>query len=233
MTIMKDTKIIAAAILGLCLIVFGFVLKAGIDDFINKDRKVTVKGLCEREVDANLVTWSFSTYVTGNTLPTLYNEIQGTNNKVVAFLKANGLQDDEISILPPEVDDRVANRWSNEYIPFNYKLTTQISITSKDVAKVQAIVMKQGDLLAQGIALGGYNNLDYQYTDFQTIKQEMIEEAIANAKQTATQFVSNYGSRLGKVITADQGQFSMYSKDDNPSIMKIRGVATITYAISH
>ena len=107
---MKDTKIIAASILGLCLIVFGFVLKAGIDDFINKDRKVTVKGLCEREVDANLVTWSFSTYVTGNSLPSLYNEIQNTNNKVVAFLKANGLQDDEISILPPEVEDRVANR---------------------------------------------------------------------------------------------------------------------------
>jgi len=230
---MKDTKIIAAAILGLSLIIFGFVMKSGIDGFINKDRKVTVKGLCEREVDANLVTWSFSTYVTGDALPALYKEIQATNNKVVSFLKANGLQDEEISILPPEVDDRVANRWSNEYIPFNYKLTTQISITSKDVAKVQSIVMKQGDLLSQGIALGGYNSLNYQYTDFQTLKQEMIEEAIANAKQTATQFVSNYGSRLGKVITADQGQFSMNSKEDNPSVMKIRGVATITYAISH
>ena len=61
--------------------------------------------------------------------------------------------------------------------------------------------------------------------------QEMIEEAIGNAKTTATQFVSNYGSRLGKIITADQGQFSINSKEDNPSVMKIRGVATITYAI--
>lgn len=230
---MKDTKIIAAGILGLCLIVFGFVLKAGIDDFINKDRKVTVKGLCEREVDANLVTWTLSTYVTGNTLPTLYQDIQNTNNLVVAFFKSNGITDEEISILPPDVEDRAANRWSNEYIPFNYKLTTQISVTSTDVAKVQALVMKQGDLLAKGIALGGYNSLNYQYTGFQTIKQEMIEEAIANAKQTATQFVSNYGSRLGKVITADQGQFSIESKDDNPAVKKIRGVATITYAISH
>ncbi len=229
---MKDTKIIAAGILGLCLIVFGFVLKAGIDDFINKDRKVTVKGLCEREVDANLVTWSFSTYVTGNALPGLYQDIQNTNALVVAFLKANSVTDDEISILPPDVEDRIANRWSNEYIPFNYKLTTQISVTSTDVAKVQALVMKQGDLIAKGIALGGYNSIEYQYTGFQSIKQEMIEEAIANAKQTATQFVSNYGSRLGKVITADQGQFSIESKDDNPAVKKIRGVATITYAIA-
>ena len=230
---MKDTKIISAAILGICLVLFGFILKAGISDFINKDRRVTVKGLCEREVDANLVTWSFSTYVTGNDLPSLYREIQTTNNKVVAFLKANGLGDDEISILPPDVEDRVANRWSNENIPFNYKLTTQVSVCSRDVPKVQEVVMKQGELLSQGIALGGYNHMEYEYTGFQEIKQELIEEAIANAKTTAGQFVKNYGSRLGKVITADQGQFSINSKDDNPAVMKIRGVATITYAIAH
>lgn len=229
---MKDNRVLAAAIIGLSLVVFGFILRSGISDYINKDRKVTVKGLCEREVDANLVTWSFSTYVTGDSLPALYQEIQRTNARVVDFLKANGMSEDEISILPPDVDDRVSNRWSNERVPFNYKLTTPISVTSKDVAKVQDIVMKQGELLAQGIALGGYNSLNYQYTDFQSIKQELIEEAIDNAKKTASQFVANYGSRLGKVITADQGQFSIESKEDNPSVKKIRGVATITYSIA-
>ena len=228
---MKDNRVLAAAVLGLGLVLMAFVLRGAMGDFINKDRKVTVKGLCEREVEANLVTWSFSTCVTGDALPALYQDIQRTNARVVAFFKANGLSEEEISILPPEVDDRISNRWSNERIPFNYKLTTPISVTSRDVAKVQDIVMKQGELLSQGIAIGGYNSLNYQYTDFQSIKQELIEEAILNAKKTASQFVANYGSRLGKVITADQGQFSIESKEDNPSIKKIRGVATITYAI--
>ena len=227
---MKDNRVLAAGIIGFCLVVFGFILKSGVTDYINKERRVTVKGLCEREVDANLVTWSFSTYVTGDSLPALYNEINSTNAQVVSFLKANGLSQDEISILPPEVEDRVSNRWSNERVPFNYKLTTPISVTSADVAKVQDIVMKQGELLSRGIALGGYNSLSYQYTGFQDIKQELIEEAIANAKKTAGQFVSNYGSRLGKVITADQGQFSIEDLDETTDyIKKVRVVTSVTY----
>ena len=230
---MKDNKIIAAVIVGLSLILFGFILRSGIIRFIDKDRQVTVKGLSEREVPANKITWKLSTYVTGDALPTLYNDIQKTNQTVVAFLKSNGLSESEISILPPEVDDRISNRWSNEYIPFNYKLTTPITITSSNVDLVKDIVMKQGELLSKGIALGGYNYINYDYTGFQDLKQEMIEEAIANAKTTATQFVANYGSKLGKLITADQGQFSIYSTEENPSVMKVRGVATITYAIDN
>ena len=216
---MKDNKIIAAVIVGLSLILFGFILRSGIIRFIDKDRQVTVKGLSEREVPANKITWKLSTYVTGDALPALYNEIQKTNETVVAFLKSNGLSESEISILPPEVDDRISNRWSNEYIPFNYKLTTPITITSSNVD------------LVKGIALGGNNYINYDYTGFQDLKQEMIEEAIANAKTTATQFVANYGSKLGKLITADQGQFSISSTEENPAVMKVRGVATITYAI--
>lgn len=228
---MKNNSIAAAAVLGVSLILFGFILKGGIVRYIDKDRQVTVKGLSEREVPANRVSWKLATYVTGNDLPTLYRRIQETDETVVAFLVGNGLSAEEISILPPEVDDRISNRYSNEYIPFNYKLTTPITVTSSNVDLVREIVMKQGELLSKGIALGSYNYLDYDYTGFQDLKQEMIEEAIGNAKATATQFVSNYGSRLGKLVTADQGQFSIASKEDNPAIMKIRGVATITYQI--
>ena len=138
---MKDNKIIAAVIVGLSLILFGFILRSGIIRFIDKDRQVTVKGLSEREVPANKITWKLSTYVTGDALPTLYNDIQKTNQVVVDFLKSNGLSESEISILPPEVDDRISNRWSNEYIPFNYKLTTPITITSSNVDLVKDIVM--------------------------------------------------------------------------------------------
>ena len=228
---MKNNSVISAAILAVGLILFGFILKGGINNFINKDRQVTVKGLSEREVPSDRVTWTISTYVTGNELPALYKSLQQTNEKVVAFLVSNGLSKDDITILPPEVDDRISNRWGNEYIPFNYKLSTTVNITSSNVPLVQEIVAKQGDLISQGIALGGENHISYEYTGFQDLKKEMIEEAVQNARATATQFVSNYGSALGKIITADQGQFSISSLDENPSIKKIRGVATITYAI--
>ena len=228
---MKNSNIISAAILAAGLILFGFILKGGINNFINKDRQVTVKGLSEREVPADRVTWTLTTYVTGNELPSLYKSLQNTNEKVINFLVSNGLSKSDVTILPPEVDDRISNRWGNEFIPFNYRLSTTVNITSGNVPLVQEIVTKQGDLLSQGIALGGENHISYEYTGFQDLKQEMIEEAVQNARATATQFVANYGSALGKIITADQGQFSISSMEENPSMKKIRGVATITYAI--
>ena len=53
-------------ILAIGVMVMGWCVKAGIDNFTNKDRKVTVKGLAEREVPADKVTWSISTKETGN-----------------------------------------------------------------------------------------------------------------------------------------------------------------------
>ena len=49
---MKDYKmIISAAILAVSVVILGLCLKSGIDSFVNRDRQVTVRGLCEKEVE--------------------------------------------------------------------------------------------------------------------------------------------------------------------------------------
>jgi len=225
-----DKKLWAAAILGVSLIAFGFILKSAINNYINKDRQVTVKGLSEREEPANLITWSFSVSVTGNDLPSLNRMMSSTRDQVVRFLKQNNLPADAIHYSTPDVEDLINNRWTNQLPPYNYKITTTFNVNSSEIEKVQELITRQGELISQGIPLN-YSNVNYDYTGFQNLKQEMIKEAVANARKTADQFVADYGSKLGKIITADQGTFSIYSKDDDPSMMKIRGVATITYAL--
>ena len=225
-----DKKLWAAAILGVSLIAFGFILKSAVGNYINKDRQVTVKGLSEREEPANRITWSFSVSVTGDDLPSLNRRMSATRDQVVRFLKQNDLPSEAIHYSTPDVDDRLNNRWSNEVLPYNYKITTSFNVNSSEIAKVQELITKQGDLISQGIPLN-YSYVNYDYTGFQDLKQEMIKEAVANARKTADQFVADYGSKLGKIITADQGTFSINSKEDDPSMMKIRGVATITYAL--
>ena len=63
----KEAAIIAIGIVGL-----GMCIKSGMSDFINKDRRVTVKGLSEREVEADKVTWPIQTKELGDNLPQLY-----------------------------------------------------------------------------------------------------------------------------------------------------------------
>ena len=83
---MKDNRIIASALIALGIFCMGWFIKAGIDNFANKDRKVTVKGLAEREVPADKVTWSIGTKVTGNDLPLLYESINFQTDKIKRFL---------------------------------------------------------------------------------------------------------------------------------------------------
>ena len=227
--------IVEAIIIAIGLTLLGINIKSGIEKFSNKDRKVTVKGLAEREVMANKITWPIVCKELGDYLPTLYNNINSTNTAIIDFLKKNGISENEISINPPKVIDINSNIYSNNTRGYRYNITSVITVTSSQVTKVREIISKQGELLKQGIAIveGDYDNrISYEYTDFSAIKPEMMKEAISNAQKTAKQFAENSESKLGKIQTASQGQFSIQDRDTNtPYIKDIRVVTTVTYSL--
>ena len=231
----KFNRIPEAFLIAVAIVVMGVCLKAGIDNFTNKDRRGTAKGLAEREGAADQGTWPVVSVELGNDLPQLYNKINSTTSKIRTFLKENGVPDEDISVNPPVVQDKNANLYSNERVVNRYNITSVITVTSNDVAKIRGIISRQGELLRQGAAIidGGYENpIVYEYTGFNEIKPEMMKEAIANAQATAEQFAGNCNSELDKIITATQGQFSISDRDNNsPHIKKIRVVSTITYSL--
>ena len=220
-----------AIILSIGVMVMGWCVKAGIDNFTNKDRKVTVKGLAEREVPADKVTWSISTKETGNDLPTLYERINVQANKIKTFLKQNGIEESEITVNPPSVTDLEAREWGDNQKPFRYIVNTTITVATTKVEEVNKAIFKQAELLKQGVALdSSYPN--YEYASFQQMKPEMMSEAIKNAQKTAEQFAEASESELGKIQTAGQGQFEIENRDENtPYIKKIRVVTTVTYSL--
>lgn len=224
-----------AALLAIGLVVLGLCIKWGIDDFANKDRTVTVKGLAEKEVAADKVTWPILTKELGDDLPSLYTKINATTDKVKRFLKQNGVKDEEISVNAPEVVDLQAERYGNDNHRYRYNITSTVTVTSHNVKLVRGIIARQGELLRQGVAVvdGGYGNgVTYEYVSFQKMKPEMMEEAIKNAEKTAQQFADNSNSELGKIMSASQGQFSIDDRDANtPYIKNVRGVITVTYSL--
>ncbi len=217
------------------LIVLGLFIKLGLESFSDKDRKVTVKGLSEREVQADKVTWPIMTKELGDDLPQLYNRINATTAKVKAFLKQNGIKDNEISVNAPVVIDLNADQYSMAKRNYRYNITSTLTVTSRNVALVRSIIARQGELLKQGVAVvdGGYGNgVSYEYVSFQEMKPKMMQEAIKNAEQTAKQFAENSDSKLGKILDAGQGQFTITDRDGNtPYIKKLRVVSTVTYSL--
>ena len=216
-------KLLQAAILAVSIAFLGLCIKWGIDDFANKDRNVTVKGLAEKEVEADKVTWPIPTKELGNDLPELYQRINTTTAKVKVFLKQHGIKDDEINVNAPVVIDLNADQYSNNNRGFRYNITSTITVTSQNVKLVRSIMAKQGELLKQGVAVldGGYENrITYEYVGFKKMKPQMMQEAIKNAEATAQEFATNSNSKLNKITKADQGQFSIDDRDANTPYIK-------------
>ena len=167
----------------------------------------------------------------GDNLPTLYENINAKTGKIKAFLQQNGIEDGEITVNPPSVNDLESNQWSENRRSFRYIINTNLTVSTQKVDQVNKAIFKQAELLKQGVAIEG-SYPQYEYVSFQQMKPEMMEEAIKNAQKTAEQFAKASDSKLGKIQTAGQGQFEIEDRDQNtPYIKKLRVVSTVTYAL--
>lgn len=198
-------------------------------------RTVTVKGLCEKEVEANQVIWPIVYKQGGNDLKALAATVSAKNDVVVEWLKASGIKADEITVSAPKVEDTRTNSY-NENRTYNYILTSVITICTDKVKSVIALQSSQFDLLDQGIAIGTANAWDYptvySYTLLNDIKPAMIEEATVNAREAAQKFAKDSKSKLGKINDAQQGQFTVSDRDANtPYIKTVRVVTTVKYSL--
>lgn len=225
----KTSRVISSALIAVSVVVLGLTLKAGIDNIAFRDREVTVRGLAEREVPADLVTWPITYSIAGNDLVTIYDRVSANNDKIVKFLTSNGISPDEISVNPPDTYDAMSNRYRSDSFSYNYSINCTVTVTTGKVDKVRELLNRQSELLKQGVAANN-NYINYQFTGLNTIKPEMIAEATKNAREAADRFAQDSDSRVGKIKTATQGQFSIESTDQStPNIKNVRVVSTIVY----
>ena len=232
---MKNWRL-EAAIMAVGLL-FGWMLRGGINDFRDRERVVTVKGLAEMEVPADKVIWPLMYKDIGNDPVLLYTNMEKKNAAIVSFLKNNGISDEEISIVPPEIIDMQAERYVNQNVTYRYNATSVITVTSKNVEKVRKLMAEQAELLKQGIAIAGGDyryNVSYEFTGLNDIKPQMIEDATKNARAAAEKFAKDSDSKLGKIKSASQGQFTIANRDENtPYIKSVRVVTTVTYYLKN
>ena len=231
-----NEKIATALIVAAGLMGMGGILRCGIVRFKEMDRSVTVKGLAEQEVKADKVTWSLCYKELGNDPAQMYNLLEEKNSKVLAFLRSGGIKDADIIVNPPVINDRQADNYGNEIMKYRYKAKSVITVTSREVEKIQGLLKRQSELMKQGIALVSNeyesSNVVYEFTRLNEVKPAMVEEATRNARATAQKFAEDSDSRLGSIRNAQQGQFSISDRDANtPHIKNVRVVTTIEYSL--
>jgi uncharacterized protein len=233
----------ASAILGLLLFFgllgLGYFISSSVLKMKSMERTVEVKGLSEREVQADIAIWPITFNMADNDLVKLSNVIKDKNAEVVKFLKSKGFNESEVSVTAPAIVDKLAREYdSGNNSAFRYTASSTVTVYTHQVEKVKDARSRLGELAKLGIAIGndmGMNGMgtQYLYSKLNEIKPAMIEQATKNARQTAEKFAKDSGSKLGKIKRASQGTFSIEDRDSSTAnIKKVRVVSTVEYYLS-
>lgn len=225
----------AGILLGLAAL--GYLLGTAVDRFKGYERTVTVKGLAEREVPADIVIWPIQFTATSNDLPSLYRDIAASSERIEKFLSEQGIAPQAVSASMPAVTDKSAQQYGGGPRPeFRYTALQTVTVYSDQVEQVRSAMNKLADLGREGIAFSQNNyqgQTEYIFTGLNDIKPEMVEQATVEARQVAQKFAEDSDSVLGKIKRASQGRFSISDRDkNNPHIKKVRVVSTVEYYLS-
>lgn len=229
--------IILGVAIFLGLSALGYLLGGSIVKFKEFERSVSVKGLSEKELPADIALWPIQFTRAGNHISQLYSDLEKDAGQIAGFLKDNGFVDSEITVSPPAITDKLAQQYGDaSKVELRYTATQNVTIYTDKIDAVRGTMKKLVELGKTGIVLSGgnyENKTEFIFTRLNDIKPEMIEEATRKAREVAEKFAKDSDSRLGKIRNASQGQFTIMDRDNNtPYIKKIRVVSTVEYYLS-
>ena len=238
------SRVIAGGLIGLGVASGGYFAGDSLVKSRLGFRTVTVKGLSEREVKADLGFWPIRFVVTGPTLEVARANLETAENAVKAFIKSKGFADTDYGVQNIQVEDRLAG-YNAQQTPEDtrFVLTEDMLVNSADVQKLADSARAVGELLKSGVVFSSdsYNaGPSFIFTKINDLKGEMLTEATKRAREAAEKFATESGAKVGDIQSANQGIFEISPAveipNDRPEKQvdkKVRVVTTITYFLGN
>lgn len=209
---LKDSQII---ILGVCiagaLIVASLILAKGFMSFIKfKEQVITVTGSAQKDIRSDKIVWKSAFSYKAADLSVGYKGIKRDLDKVVAYLRNQGVLEKEI-IVQQIVTTKILKKSKDgkETNELDYYIFSQpIEVWSNQVEKVTEISRQATDLINDNIAFESVAP-EYYYTQLDALKIEMLGLATENAKQRAENMVKATGNKVGFIRSARMGVFQI------------------------
>lgn len=220
-------------ILAVGLIAGGYLLGDGLLRAKDAERAVTVRGLAERNVTADLATWTISYSATSNSLAEAQGKVRADTQAIEAFFKELGFPADALQPTGANVSS-----FTNEGLT-TFTVRQRLALRTTDVARAQKAAARQFDLVGRGVFLEEGSGMAYTFTKLNDIKPEMVAEATKDARAAAEQFAKDSNSGVGKIKDATQGYFEIEARDgdaggwgmaDSP-YKKVRVVTTVSFSL--
>lgn len=237
---MTVNRLIPAAVFGGLLAVGmlggGAFIGQGVVNARVGDRQVTVRGLAERNVKADLAVLPIRFTASGEVLSEVQARIDGDLAIVRQFLTAQGYPANAVTLGRLEVADRRSREYGTQDGGPRFILAQTVIVRTNDVDRVQATTRALNDLVRQGVVLQDFSGATYVFTRLNDVRPAMIAEATAAARTGAERFARDSGTGLGPIRQATQGSFEILARDEigdesqSPD-KKVRVVTTISYSL--
>ena len=237
--------LVRPAILAAGLALGGLFIGGGFARARSADRFVTVKGISEREVKADLAIWPLRIVAASDDLPSANKQLQTSLDKIRAFLAANGVDAAQATLQDFSVADAQTNQYSGgSAAGARFVIRQTVVVRSTNPETIRAASQKVSELVSAGVVLssgGEYGNggPTFVFTGLNKLKPAMIGEATARARESAEQFARDSRSGIGGIRRASQGIFEILPRDQAEGITEasqivktVRVVSTIDYALS-
>lgn len=220
----------SAALLAIGVMSGGYLLGDGLKRARAADRSVTVRGLAEKDVTADLATWSISYSATGFDLPSVRAEIDNNTRELKAYFASLGFKPEALTPVGAGVNQYLNNGVNN------ITITQRMLLRTTDIARAQRAVAQQFDLVRRGVTLQEGSGMRYSFTKLNDLKPPMVAAATKDARNAAEQFAQDSGISVGSIKSATQGYFSIEARDgeggdgssDTP-YKKVRVVTTVDF----
>lgn len=239
-----DRDILRPAILALGMSLAGLLIGGGFARS-RVDRYVTVKGISEREVQADLAIWPLRIVAASDNLATANTQLQESLQKIRAFLTAQQIDPTQAQLQDFSVMDAQTNQYSGgATAAARFVIRQTVVVRSTKPELIRAASQRVSELVNAGVVLssgGEYGNggPTFVFTGLNKLKPAMIGEATARARESAEQFARDSRSSVGGIRRASQGVFEILPRDQADGITEasqivktVRVVSTIDYALS-
>ena len=197
----------ASIILGIFFVIGMYIFGRHILETRKSTQYVSVKGLAEKEVKADLGSWVIAASSADNNIDYLKANINQQLSNARQWLSEKGFSDTEIKVEELSILENIYGQTQARYTA-----NLQISVATDKVDLLDAVSGQVNQLIDKGVALTGdrwVTRPRYFFTKINDVKPALLAEATQAALKSAEEFAQNSGAKVGGIRQASQGIISL------------------------
>lgn len=209
---MRDrlSLLIGLTVLAIAVLLGSIAIGHGIRDR-GQNNVVTVTGSAKAQVTSDFAIWDLSVTSQQSGAAEAAKQLAGWTDKIRAFLTAQGIRADEVTVQPVSTESVNATDPNGDPTQvIGYRVTRNLEVRAARVDAIAKTAEASAKLIVGGIPVQ-VQPVQYVLTKLGNLRPKLLAEAVRDAQTRGKVLVEASGARLGKLRDVQVGVFQVTS----------------------